>query len=97
MPVYADTLYKKPVFGLKKTKTSKVYYGLAGVKKYEPKVKTFYNSNGVLKEEPIDTQKLYFHKFIFFTELMNKTVGKKSARFEDSAAYYLKLLNRNKK
>lgn len=74
---------------------------------YGQKEKTFYNSNGVLKRdstvggyyglngiksEPIDTQKLYFHKFIFFTELMNKSTGRRSARFEDSCDKYYKLL-----
>ncbi len=41
---------------------------------------------------PKDNTKAYFHKFIYFTNKMNSTRGKQSARFEDSAQFYYKLL-----
>lgn len=56
------------------------------------KPKVLYGLAGVKKSEPIDTQKLYFHKFIFFTELMNKSTGRKSERYQDSCEKYYKLL-----
>lgn len=58
-----------------------ILYGLAGI-----------------KSEPIDTQKLkYFRKYIYYIKEMDKYTGRKSARYEDSADYYLKLLYPNKK
>lgn len=74
----------------------KTFYNSNGVLKRDSTVGVYYGLAGIRKSEPIDTQKLYFHKFIFFTDLMNNSTGRRSARFEDSAEFYYKKLYKSK-
>lgn len=75
----------------------KTFYNSNGVLKRDSTVGVYYGLAGIRKSEPIDTQKLYFHKFINFTDSMNSSTGRRSARYEDSCEKYYKLLNRHKK
>lgn len=76
----------------------KTFYNSNGVLKRDSTVGVYYGLAGIRKSEPIDTQKLkYFRKYIYYIKEMDKYTGRKSARYEDSADYYLKLLYPNKK
>lgn len=49
----------------------------------------FYGYAGI---QPTDSTKFYRYKYLEFVDSMNITRGRKSARYEDSATKYYKLL-----
>lgn len=63
VPLWIDTVGSKKVISMKKTKTSKVYYGLAGIKKEPDSSKIFYKRYLELKKKGIpDSNNIYYNK-----------------------------------
>lgn len=79
---FTETEYGKSLHKKQDTVKPTTLYGIAGIKQTVPKD---------------SLKKTYYHKYIYYIEKMNGSVGKKSAQFEDSSVKYFKLLNNYKK